>query len=327
MITIRDVAREAEVSVATVSRVMNNTAKVNEETRERVLGVMQSLNYVPSPAARSMRFQRTPSVEIILSGQPPAAEEGLSIIEAETELRGWALHSYSVPKAEWAGASFLKLYELLTDVRIIFVSDADTAQIDVLRACSDKSGVILVGNIALEGYSCVLLEERAGMRRMTRALLKKGAKQIAYVGESASYLDGIKFSAFAEEIGQAGRKINTKFLYSGGTRMKDGVDAAKHFLRRGSRIPDAVIFESEAAAFGFAQYCRRENASLAHKIKLAAFGSGEYAAFFPMPFTLCSVRKKQMRLAIQAALNTASREAFSGAEIVEPVEMKIKEYL
>ena len=67
MITIRDVARQAGVSVATVSRVLNNESGVSERTRERVEAVMNQHGFSPSRSARAMRGQSDKVVAIIVS--------------------------------------------------------------------------------------------------------------------------------------------------------------------------------------------------------------------------------------------------------------------
>lgn len=326
MITIKDVAREADVSVATVSRVMNNTARVNDETREKILGVIQELNYVPSPAARNMRFKHSPVIEIITSAQGQGlTEDWFSIVREETEQQGWEFRCFAVPEGEHTACSFLKLCESPADIKLISIQDTDEEKISILRERADKAGIILLGNVELEGYSCILTEERSGMRKLTRRLLSEAGKRLAYVGENPLYLDGIKFSAFSEELERVGKKVNPKLLYSGSSCIGSGAEAAKYLLRRGERIPGAVIFESEAAAFGFAQYCVKENLPFSHKIRLAAFGNGEYAAYSALPILLCGVRKKQLKNVLQTFLRVETQKTFRSSSVM-PVEMKLKEY-
>ena len=66
MITIADVARKANVSAMTVSRVINNTATVSEATRQRVLDAMESLSYVPNSVARSLIIGKTHTIGLVL---------------------------------------------------------------------------------------------------------------------------------------------------------------------------------------------------------------------------------------------------------------------
>jgi len=66
VVTIKDVAREAKVSVATVSRALNGSASVTAQTRRRILGVAARLRYVPHGAARSLVTRRTQTIGALL---------------------------------------------------------------------------------------------------------------------------------------------------------------------------------------------------------------------------------------------------------------------
>lgn len=65
-VTISDIAREAGVSQATVSRVLNKSGYVKEETREKILEVMKRLNYSPSAIARSLSTNRTNTIGVVV---------------------------------------------------------------------------------------------------------------------------------------------------------------------------------------------------------------------------------------------------------------------
>lgn len=66
MVTIRDVAKEAGVSVATVSRVLNSTGYVKEDTRVRVMNTIQRLNYSPNEVARSLYTRESRLIGLLL---------------------------------------------------------------------------------------------------------------------------------------------------------------------------------------------------------------------------------------------------------------------
>src|SRR5690554_4264203 len=67
MVTIYDIAKQANCSAMTVSRVINNTGRISERTRARVLAIMQEMNYVPNEAARSLVLQETKLLSLLIT--------------------------------------------------------------------------------------------------------------------------------------------------------------------------------------------------------------------------------------------------------------------
>ena len=88
-VTIRDVARQAGVSVATASRVLNGKDVVTPKTRDRILSVMAELGFSPSPAARRLSLGRTLTIGVVVSflTRPQAAERlrGVDAVLADSE--------------------------------------------------------------------------------------------------------------------------------------------------------------------------------------------------------------------------------------------------
>ncbi len=88
-VTIRDVARQAGVSVATASRALNGSQVVNPQTRDRILTVMEELGFTPSPAARRLSLGRTLTIGVVVSflTRPQAAERlrGVDAVLTDSE--------------------------------------------------------------------------------------------------------------------------------------------------------------------------------------------------------------------------------------------------
>jgi LacI family transcriptional regulator len=66
MVKLKDIAERASVSIATVSYVLNNTGKISQETREKVLRILQELNYKPNQIARSLKVKKTSTIGVIV---------------------------------------------------------------------------------------------------------------------------------------------------------------------------------------------------------------------------------------------------------------------
>ena len=89
-LTIKDIAKEAGVSRTTVSRVLNNSGYVREETRQRILEIMEQLNYTPSAIARSLSTNKTNTIGVIIPqiNDPFFGEiiKGISEVSTEYDL-------------------------------------------------------------------------------------------------------------------------------------------------------------------------------------------------------------------------------------------------
>ena len=103
-VTIRDVASQAGVSVATASRALNGSAVVSDATRQRILAVMEELGFSPSPAARQLSLGRTLTVGVVVSflTRPQAAERlrGVDAVLTDSEFDLVIYNVESVPKRD-----------------------------------------------------------------------------------------------------------------------------------------------------------------------------------------------------------------------------------
>ncbi len=96
-VTIYDVAKQAEVGVGTVSRVLNNNPRVSPETRQRVLGVIDSLNFRPSPLAQRLSRRKTLSIGVIaVFFTRPSVVERLRGVEAVVAASEYDLIVYNI---------------------------------------------------------------------------------------------------------------------------------------------------------------------------------------------------------------------------------------
>ncbi|MDF2989891.1 MAG: LacI family transcriptional regulator [Microbacterium sp.] len=188
-VTLTDVAREAGVGVATVSRALNGRADVSAETIDRVRAAATSLGYRPSVTARALRRGSFNALSVIVSEsvwgwwEPVLRAAANAAAEA-----GFQLFIHPVSTAE---GSISELIDGLADVPtegVIAVSVTDQAE--VREACAriglpvvaidDSSHSILLATVAADN--------RAGAREMTRHLLALGHRRIAFVGGSTEEL-------------------------------------------------------------------------------------------------------------------------------------------
>lgn len=218
MATLKDVAKEAGLSVGTVSRVLNNRGYISEETRESVKAAMSRLNYQPNEMARSLSKQTTNTIGLILpSIEHPYFARLISCLERAAYEKGYKILLFCAYG--------------IGDQERKFVEACRSNRVAGLIICSDSVRTETFNNlgfplISYERYldssdACVVCDNEEGGRLAADELIAKGCGYVAYlcgnsrVGMPADYRkDG--FFKVCREHG-----VRTDILYFDAERMND----------------------------------------------------------------------------------------------------------
>ena len=135
--TIRDVARLAGVSVATISRHLNNTAPLSPETAERVQAAMRELDFSPHPAARSLATKRTNTISLVLDKiEGDYFTPLLEGVLATTEVQNYNLLIFSSNQSRHLDAHILG--PTYTDGLLVFLDALNDEEGDVFTECDEE---------------------------------------------------------------------------------------------------------------------------------------------------------------------------------------------
>lgn len=185
---IKQVAQAAGVSIATVSRVMNNTGPVREETRRRVLAAVREYHYLANTNARSLKIADSKSIALLINGMTSAFFSPMvQIIEKKAALRGHMLLMETV-----AGGSneLVVAQRVLAEKKpkgIIFLGGTFVHDTEEFLALGGTPCVMLTVTTdnpeAQELFSSVIVGEEAAARTAVDYLLSLGHRQIAFLAE------------------------------------------------------------------------------------------------------------------------------------------------
>lgn len=184
--TLRDVASLAGVSKATASRVLNGNARVDPETRERVLAAIAELDYAPSATARSLSVGRTLTIGVVTTYLTrPQAAERLRGVDAVLGDSGFDQVIYNVETVDKRDQYLHGLARAgrMDGLLVISLPLSDDA---VSRLASSSIPVVAVDahTPAVEGLPHVLGDDVVGGVLATRHLLELGHRRIAYIGDA-----------------------------------------------------------------------------------------------------------------------------------------------
>lgn len=289
--TIRDVARAADVSVATVSRTLNGIDSVAVKTRDRVLRAAGELDYVPHSGARALSTRRTDTIGVLL---PDLHGEFFSELIRGIDLaaRAQGLHlllssSHGDP-AEAAAA--LRAMRSRVDSIILMLPGAG----DDLLAGAGAAAVPLVflghaasGRAASGGgaHCALAIDNYAGAVAITEHLIASGRQRVTFVTGPADNADaGERLRGYRAAMRRAGL---AETVLDGDFSEQAGRDAAKRIVA-GQR-PDALFCANDMMAIGALEALKEAGVAVPRDIALAGFDDIPIARYVSPPLTTAAV--------------------------------------
>jgi LacI family transcriptional regulator len=279
--TIADVAGLAEVSQATVSRVLNASALVREVTRRRVQAAIDALDYHPSPIARGLSRGRAMTLGVIIPFfVRPSSVERLRGAEARFTAAGYDTVLYNVSTPDQIGEQFGNVAGGRTDGVLVISVPPPRNQMD--RLLGSGTPVVLV-DVRHPGLSQIYTDDVEGGRLATRHLLELGHRRIAFIGDLSDNPFGFTSSAyrqtgFRDVMQKAGLEVPVKYTKEGEHRRGVAVGLASELLAL-PEPPTAVFAASDTQAFGVLEAAVEAGVEVPGQLSVIGFDDVEVASY------------------------------------------------
>jgi DNA-binding LacI/PurR family transcriptional regulator len=273
MPTISDVSKLAGVSKTTVSRVLNSPELVNAETRERVLAVIEKLDYSPSIIARGMRSQKTRMIGIIL---PDIANlyysEFLKNVEAESMRNGYIAVICSTETNPQREREYIEqLVKRQIDGLILCRYKAVEQNESFLRSIGKKLPIVVTDQPS-KGLpiSAVYTDAFQGFRDVTKYLLDRGYKRIAMLSGRRCYpFAAMRFGGYAAALRDRSIAVDESLVQECECTVAGGFGAVENILKR--TRPDAVVAVTDLVAMGALRCLQERGYSIPQEIAITGF--------------------------------------------------------
>jgi LacI family transcriptional regulator, repressor for deo operon, udp, cdd, tsx, nupC, and nupG len=295
---IKEVARLAAVSTATVSRALTSPHRVSPGTRARVMAAVAKVGYVPNPAARSLRSQKSHMVLVVLPDLSNIFfSQVLRGIEEELFAAGYGMIvgdlDGSVEKeqhlAAFAAGGQVDGVLLLNGQ--LFRQSGDPG-----AAPAEFSVPIVAVCEAIEGANVPQIEvhNRAGACRMTEYLAEIGHSAIGYVcGPATNVLEKERFAGFRDGLANAGKEFDATFVWPGDYKLESGVAVARQIIAS-ERRPTAVFCSSDEMAIGLIRGLASAGLHVPGDISVAGFDDIEFAEMAGPPLTTIRQPRREL---------------------------------
>lgn len=271
-VTIYDVAREARVSMATVSRVVNGNQNVKRETRNKVNEVIKKLNYRPNAVARGLASKRTTTVGVIIPDISNVYYSQLArgLEDIATMYKYHSIISNSDNDSEKEKEIFNNLLSKQVD-GIIFLGGTISEEIKELINQSSVPVVVSGTNGKDDHVASVNIDFEKAAEEVTQQLIKQGAKSFALVGgDYSKKAQEDVLSGLNKVISENQLKLDESLHLSGAESYKEGM---KVFDKIKDNLPDAVLSISDEQAIGILHGALDAGIKVPEELQIVSFNN------------------------------------------------------
>ena len=273
-VTIKELSAHCGLSVSTVSKALNGYPDISEETREQVRQAAEQLGYRPNAQARSLKLGRTFNLGVLYSDD---TESGFT-------------HSFFSPvlqafktEAERRGYDITFITHHMGDTRMTYLEHCRYRNVDgVCIVCSHFSSAEVVELVAsslpvvtidhvFHDHTCVQSQNRQGMEELTRYVIARGHRRIAYVtGEESSVTD-VRTVSFLRAMNEAGLDVPPGYLVPAAYHNPAVTrEATLRLLKQGPR-PTCILMPDDYAALGGMEAVRACGLRIPEDVSVAGF--------------------------------------------------------
>jgi LacI family transcriptional regulator len=301
-LTIKDVAREAGVSIKTVSRVLNKERYVGEATRARVEAAVAQLRFRPSLAARALGGKRSFQIGLICDNPSPHyVYEMQSGVRDRCDVDGVRMIAQPYDRgSERLLDDIEALIETIAlDGLILTPPITDRADVLDLLARHDIRFVRVSPGVQLPDSSSAFIDNRAAARIMTEHLIALGHRRIGFVAGHPDYATSVqRAEGYRDALQAAGIALDPALVATGAYSFASGAEAGAALLALDTP-PTAIFASSDDMAAGVLAAAHGRGLQLPRDCSIAGFGDDALAGYVWPPLT--TIRQPTRALAWQAA--------------------------
>jgi DNA-binding LacI/PurR family transcriptional regulator len=328
-VDIRTVAQRAGVSIATVSRVMNQVSSVDAKLAARVQKASKELNYTPNTQARALVSGRSRLIGLIVSEiTNPFFPELIQAFEAAAVERGYEILIGSTNySSERMTQCVRRMVERKVEGVAVMTFGMDE---DLLQELSGRGiPVVSVGSTrTLESATSIEIDYRKGIREAVQHLAVMGHRDISFItGPPRLRAAKLRQDAYVASMAEIGVKVPASYMIEGDHTMEGGFAAALQLFDR-AHLPTAVLCSNDMTAIGVLHAVSSRGLRVPEDISIIGFDDIHMAQFTVPPLT--SVRMDGTDLAT-AACNAlplrpdSDAHSVSKEQLVVPTKLTVRQ--
>ena len=277
---IYDIAELAGVSIATVSRVVNDSPMVSEKTKQRVRKVMEENNYTPNVFARGLGLDSMKTVGLMCPNVADAyMARAVAYLEQNLKEYGYDCILYcSGYDDEERRVAVNSILQKRIDALVLIGSsyaedDEDSEKVEYIREAAKQVPVFMMnGCIRGENIYCALCNDFQAAHMAVTELIQTGKEDILFLSDSHSYSANQKLKGYQQALRDAGMPVNEKLC----VYVENRIDHVRDLLlSRNDLMFDAVFATEDGLAIGALKYAKKRSLSVPRDISIIGYNNSE----------------------------------------------------
>lgn len=330
-ITIKDLARELQISPSTVSRALKDHPDISPETKKAVNELAKKLNYTPNAVALSLRKSKTNTIGVII---PEIVHFFFStVISGIEEVAYGAGYNVMVCQSnesyEREVTDTFALLSSRVDGMIVSISE-ETQNFDHLLEIQDRGIPLVFFDRSIDGFSSsqVIVDDERGAYEATKHLIDQGYKNIAHLmGPENLKLGQNRFNGYVKALKDAGMPIDERLIFKGSYSSKDEAEQiVLDSLHRGPEF-DAIFAHHDVVAVGALSAAKKYGFHVPNDFGVVGFSDWQFSEWISP--SLSSVRQPGYEMGKSAAKifldEIADKENFKPQKLILDTQLIVRE--
>jgi len=328
MVTIKDVARRAGVSVTTVSRVLNNSPHpISPETRRKVLEAVAELGFCPNAAARSLQLNETRTIGLMLPDVANPYYSGIVRgIEDVAHQEGYTVILCNTDRSRERTLEYLRVLREKRVDGVIFMGGGvvEDAKEDRFFQQEDIPTVVIGRHSGT--FPSVQIDNIEAAKRAVEHLLKRGYREIACIaGPPSSTTSRDRLTGYCQALAENGLKYEPSWVVHADFTPGGGYKAVQELLRKSKFKPAALLVHNDLMAVGAIKALTDEGLAVPQDIAVVGFDDIPLASYVLPRLTTVRVPVYELGTTAMRLL----RDLLAGRPVPEvtvlPVELIVRE--
>lgn len=286
MATIYDIAKAANVSIATVSKVMNQNGRISDKTRKRIMDIMQQMNYQPSVVASALTKKRTYTIGLLIPdlANPFFAEIARSVEDRAQEL-GFNLVICNTDNNVEKEERYIGLLKQKGADGIIMATGAHNNAIVKKLLQQNQTIAVIARDMPSLAVDAVLVDDYLGGYLAANHLIELGHRHIAVIAESLEVMSSReRVRGCRQAMEEAGLVLEDRWVRVSAFHVQDGKATAGILLDE-PNAPTAIFACNDLLAIGVIQAARERGMNVPRELSVVGFDNTILATIIDPPLT------------------------------------------